>query len=191
MKYNPRVAHHLASLTGFLQRHPYHPTKDSQGFLACLFELQEMLLEITGMSAVSLAPMAGSQGELAGVAMIMAYHHARGDFLRNEMLIPDNAHGTNPASAAIYGLKVREIPTLPNGDIDLSALLQMVGPQTAGMMMTNPSTFGLFKSKILEIAEVIHQAGGLLYYDGANLNAILGQARPGDYGFRCDAFKLS
>lgn len=183
MKYNPRAAHRLASLPGFLQRHPDLPAANSQGFLACLYELQEMLVEITGMNAVSLTPMAGSQGEFAGVMMIQAYHRARGDLQRVEMLVPDAAHGTNPASAAMCGLQVREIPTTPEGDIDLAALTTMVGPKTAGIMLTNPSTFGVFERQITEIAKIVHQAGGLLYYDGANLNAILGQVRPGDMGF--------
>ena len=183
MKYNPRAAHRLASLSGFLQRHPYLPAADSQGFLACLYELQEILVEVTGMSAVSLAPMAGSQGEFAGVMMILDYHRSRGDDQRVEMLVPDAAHGTNPASAAMCGLKVIEIPTTKAGDIDLAALAAAVGPRTAGIMLTNPSTFGLFERQITEIAKIVHAAGGLLYYDGANLNAILGQVRPGDMGF--------
>jgi len=183
MKYNPRAAHRLASLPGFLQRHPYTFAANSQGFLACLYEMQEMLIEITGMSGVSLTPMAGSQGELAGVMMILAYHRARGDHERIEMLVPDAAHGTNPASAAMCGLQVREIPTTQAGDIDLVALTAMVGPKTAGIMLTNPSTFGVFERQITEIAKIVHQSGGLLYYDGANLNAILGHVRPGDMGF--------
>lgn len=183
MKYNPKAAHALASLSGFLYRHPHQSVAQSQGFLACLYELQEILAEVTGMSAVSLTPMAGSQGEFAGVAMMLAYHRARGDHQRVEMLIPDAAHGTNPASAAAAGCQVREIPTTKDGDIDLPALAAAVGPKTAGMMLTNPSTFGVFERKISEIAKIIHEAGGLLYYDGANLNAILGQIRPGDMGF--------
>jgi glycine dehydrogenase subunit 2 len=183
MKYNPRAAHHLVSLPGFLARHPYQSAAESQGFLACLYELQEMLAEVTGMSAVSLTPMAGAQGELAGVMMITAYHRSRGDNQRTEMLVPDAAHGTNPASAAMCGLQVREIPTTADGDIDLTALTALAGPKTAGFMLTNPSTFGIFERQITEIAKIIHQAGGLLYYDGANLNAILGEVRPGDMGF--------
>jgi glycine cleavage system P protein (glycine dehydrogenase) subunit 2 len=183
MKYNPRAAHHLASLPGFLQRHPYHPVAHSQGFLACLYELQEMLIDITGMSAISLTPMAGSQGEFAGVAMMLAYHRARGDQQRIEMLVPDAAHGTNPASAAMCGLQVREVPTTAAGDLDLEALRAMVSEKTVGIMLTNPSTFGVFERQITDIAAIVHQAGGLLYYDGANLNAILGQVRPGDMGF--------
>lgn len=183
MKYNPRAAHRLASLAGFLQRHPYHCADESQGFLSCLYELQELLLAITGMSGVSLTPMAGSQGEFAGVMMMLAYHQSRNDHQRVEMLVPDAAHGTNPASAAMCGLQVREVPTTRSGDIDLEALKAMVGPKTVGIMLTNPSTFGVFEREIAEIGAIVHGAGGLLYYDGANLNAILGQVRPGDMGF--------
>lgn len=183
MKYNPRGVHKAASLAGFLHRHPLTPEADSQGFLQALYELQQYIAEITGMSAVSLTPMAGSQGEFAGVAMIKAYHQSRGDSARDEMLIPDAAHGTNPASAVMCGFKVVEIPTAKDGDIDLEALKQNVGPKTAGIMLTNPSTLGLFMRQIKDIAAIVHQAGGLLYYDGANLNAILGQVRPGDMGF--------
>lgn len=183
MKYNPRVCHRLASLPGFLNRHPLAPASISQGFLACLYELQAMLQEVTGMQAVSLTPMAGAQGEFAGVAMIHAYHVAHGDHTRREILIPDAAHGTNPATAIMCGFTVREIPTDPQGDVDLEALRQAVGPQTAGLMLTNPSTLGVFERHITEIAAIVHDVGGLLYYDGANLNAILGKVRPGDMGF--------
>ncbi len=183
MKYNPKGVHHAASLPGFLEHHPLAPASVSQGTLRILFDLQQYLIEITGMQAVSLTPMAGSQGEFAGVAMIKAYHHARGDHARREMLIPDAAHGTNPASAAMCGFDIVEIPTASDGDIDLEALKKAVGPQTAGIMLTNPSTLGLFMQKISDVAQIVHHAGGLLYYDGANLNAILGQVRPGDMGF--------
>ena len=183
MKYNPRACNSLAMLPGFLARHPLAPDSHSQGFMACLFELQEMLKEVTGMHAVSLAPAAGAQGELAGVAMIRAYHLARGDLARTEILVPDAAHGTNPASAVMCGFKVREIPTGADGDVDIAALSDAVGPQTAGIMLTNPSTVGVFDRNIQAIAERVHAAGGLLYYDGANLNAILGKVRPGDMGF--------
>lgn len=183
MKYNPRACHTLASLPGFLGRHPAAPDTHGQGFLACLYELQEMLKEVTGMHAVSLAPSAGAQGELAGVAMIRAYHLARGDLARTEILVPDAAHGTNPASAVMCGYRIKEIPTGPDGDVDLAALAQAVGPQTAGIMLTNPSTLGVFDRNIQAIAGLVHEAGGLLYYDGANLNAILGKVRPGDMGF--------
>jgi glycine dehydrogenase subunit 2 len=183
MKYNPRACNSLAMLPGLLARHPYAPGTHSQGFLACMHELQEMLKDVTGMKAVSLVPAAGAQGELAGVAMIRAYHDARGDSARNEIIVPDAAHGTNPATAVMCGYKAREIPTLDDGDVDIEALKQALGPQTAGIMLTNPSTVGVFERRITEIARLVHQAGGLLYYDGANLNAILGKVRPGDMGF--------
>lgn len=183
MKYNPRAAHHLASLPAFLNRHPCTPEKYSQGYLHCVYELQEMLKTVTGMKGASLAPMAGAQGEYAGVSMIRAYHQMRNDKARTEILIPDAAHGTNPATAAMCGYQVKEIPTDANGDIDLEVLQKSVGPQTAGIMLTNPSTLGVFERRIQDIAKIIHKAGGLLYYDGANLNAILGKVRPGDMGF--------
>lgn len=183
MKYNPRGVHKAASLPGFLNRHPLASIENSQGFLQALYELQQNIAEITGMNGVSLTPMAGSQGEFAGVAMIKAYHQSRGDTLRDEMLIPDAAHGTNPASAAMCGYKIVEIATGKDGDIDLDELRKKIGPKTAGIMLTNPSTLGLFMRQIKEIASLVHQAGGLLYYDGANLNAIVGKVRPGDMGF--------
>ncbi len=183
MKYNPRVCHSAATLPGFLARHPLAPAKTGQGFLSCLFELQEMLKEVTGMAGVSLTPMAGAQGEFAGIAMIRAYHQARGDSARTEIVVPDAAHGTNPATAAMCGYTVKEIPTNRQGDVDLEALKAAVGPQTAGLMLTNPSTLGVFEQDIVAIQKIIHEAGGLTYYDGANLNAILGKVRPGDMGF--------
>jgi len=183
MKYNPRGSNSLAMLPGFLNRHPYSPQNMSQGFLACMYELQDMLKDVTGMAAVSLAPMAGAQGEFAGVAMIRAYHDAKNDTARTEILVPDAAHGTNPATATMCNYKVKEIPTDDEGDVDLEALKVAVGPQTAGIMLTNPSTLGVFERRIKEIADIVHQAGGLLYYDGANLNAILGKVKPGDMGF--------
>jgi len=184
MKYNPRACNSLAMLDGFLARHPYAPDSLSQGFLSCMHELQEMLADVTGMKGgVSLAPMAGAQGEFAGVAMIMAYHKHRGDLARTEIIVPDAAHGTNPATAVMCGCTVREIPTQGDGDIDVEALKKVLGPNTAGIMLTNPSTIGVFERRIVEIAKLVHEAGGLLYYDGANLNAILGKVRPGDMGF--------
>jgi len=183
MKYNPRGVHKLASLDGFLMHHPLSLEQNSQGFMACVYDLQEMLKAVTGMKAAALSPMAGAQGEFAGVAMIRAYHRARNDLARTEILVPDAAHGTNPASAVQCGFKVREIPTGKDGNVDIEALKKAVGPQTAGIMLTNPSTLGVFEEKIQEIAKIIHQAGGLLYYDGANFNAILGKVRPGDMGF--------
>jgi glycine dehydrogenase subunit 2 len=183
MKYNPRACNAAAMLPQFLARHPAAPDDTGQGFLACMFELQEMLKEVTGMAAVSLAPMAGAQGEFAGVAMIRAYHDARGDQARREILVPDAAHGTNPATAVMCGYAVREIRTDAHGNVDLAALRAALGAQTAGLMLTNPSTLGVFEAHIMEIAEAVHGAGGLLYYDGANLNAILGRIKPGDMGF--------
>ena len=184
MKYNPRGCNTLASLPGFLARHPLAPERShGQGVLACLYELQEILKQVTGMQGVSLTPMAGAQGEFAGVAMIRAYHESRGDTGRNELLVPDAAHGTNPATAIMCGYRVREIPTDEHGDVDIAALRQAVGPRTAGILLTNPSTLGVFERRIREIADIVHTAGGLLYYDGANLNAILGKVRPGDMGF--------
>lgn len=183
MKYNPRAAHKLASLADFLGRHPLAPIQHSQGILQSLYELQDILKSLTGMKGVSLTPMAGAQGEFAGVAMIRAYHLDRGDTQRTEIIVPDAAHGTNPATAVMCGFTVKEIATGKDGDIDLDQLRAAVGPQTAGIMLTNPSTLGVFDRNIEEIAHIIHEAGGLLYYDGANLNAILGQVRPGDMGF--------
>jgi glycine dehydrogenase subunit 2 len=183
MKYNPRACNSLALLPGLRNRHPLSPAALSQGYLACLYELQEILKDVTGMRGVSLTPMAGAQGEFAGVAMIRAYHEGRGDTARSEILVPDAAHGTNPATAVMCGYTVREIPTDAQGDVDLEALRAAVGPHTAGIMLTNPSTLGVFERHIVEIAKIVHQAGGLLYYDGANLNAILGKVKPGDMGF--------
>ena len=183
MKYNPRACNAAASLPGMLSRHPLAPVETGQGFLACLFELQQILQDVTGMAAVSLTPMAGAQGEFAGVAMIRAYHHARGDTARTEIIVPDAAHGTNPATATMCGYEVREIATGRDGNVDLRVLREAVGPRTAGLMLTNPSTLGVFEKNILEIRDIVHGAGGLLYYDGANLNAILGKVKPGAMGF--------
>ena len=183
MKYNPKACNALAMLPQFLARHPLAPLSHSQGLLACLHELQEMLKAVTGMQAVSLTPMAGAQGEFAGVAMIRAYHRARGDLARKEIIVPEAAHGTNPATATMCGCLVKEIPVGADGDVDLTALEGAVGPATAGIMLTNPSTLGVFERRILEVAEIVHAAGGLLYYDGANLNAILGKVRPAEMGF--------
>ena len=183
MKYNPKACNQYAMLPEFLARHPLAPESAGQGVLECLYELQEMLKEVTGMQAVALSPMAGAQGEYAGVAMIRAYHRARGDLARNEIIVPEAAHGTNPATASMCGCVVREVPVDAEGDVDLDALKAAVGPKTAGIMLTNPSTLGIFERRIEEVARIVHAAGGLLYYDGANLNAILGKVRPGDMGF--------
>ena len=183
MKYNPRAANAAAMLPEFLARHPRAPEPTGQGYLACLFELQEMLEDITGVAGVSLAPMAGAQGEFAGVAMIRAWHRSRGDSARSEIIVPDAAHGTNPATATMCGYAVREVPTGADGNVVIDALRAAVGPQTAGLMLTNPSTLGVFEQRILDIRDIVHGAGGLLYYDGANLNAILGKVKPGAMGF--------
>jgi glycine dehydrogenase subunit 2 len=183
MKYNPRACNSLAMLGPFLAHHPLAPAETGQGYLACLYELQEMLKDVTGMAGISLAPMAGAQGEFAGVAMIRAWHTARGDHARREIVVPDAAHGTNPATATMCGFTVREIPTDRDGNVDIDRLRAAVGPQTAGLMLTNPSTLGVFEQRILDIRDVVHAAGGLLYYDGANLNAILGKVKPGAMGF--------
>ncbi len=183
MKYNPRACNALALLPEFAGRHPLAPASHGQGFLTCMYELQEMLKDVTGMKGVSLTPMAGAQGELAGVAMIKAFHDARGDHDRTEIIVPDAAHGTNPATATMCGCTVREIPTGSDGDISIDALKAVLGPRTAGIMLTNPSTLGIFERHIKEVADMVHDAGGLLYYDGANLNAILGKVRPGDMDF--------
>ena len=183
MKYNPRVCNSLALNDGFLNAHPHTPDEHIQGTLSCMFHLQEILQEVTGMKAVSLTPMAGAQGEFSGIAMIKAYHDDRQDFERNEIIVPDAAHGTNPATAIMCGYKVVEIRTNRDGNINLHDLEPLLSEKTAGIMLTNPSTLGVFEPNIKEIANMVHEAGGLLYYDGANLNAILGKVRPGDMDF--------
>ncbi len=183
MKYNPKIAHQLVMQKPWCDLHPMSDVAKSQGLLQCLYELQVYLCDLTGMNQASLTPMAGAQGEFAGVAMIKAYHEQRGDLQRCEILIPEAAHGTNPASAMMCGYKVREIPVSDDGDLDLVALKQALSSKTAGLMLTNPSTLGVFERQVNQIAKLVHDAGGLLYYDGANLNAILGQVRPADMGF--------
>ena len=183
MKYNPRGAHKAASQAGFLDRHPLTPAESSQGVLACLFELQEILKHVTGMTGVSLTPMAGAQGELAGALMIKKYHAAKHDTQRTEILVPTAAHGTNPATATMAGFNAVEVDIRADGNLDLGNLKQKLSERTAGIMLTNPSTCGVFETEIVEIEALVHQAGGLLYYDGANLNSILGRVRPGDMGF--------
>jgi glycine dehydrogenase subunit 2 len=183
MKYNPRACNQLSMLPQFLARHPLAPDSTGQGFLACLYDLQEILKDVTGMAGVSLTPMAGAQGEFAGISMIRAYHQAQNDAARTEIIVPIAAHGTNPATAVMCGYTVKEIPTDTSGDVDIAALRAAVGPKTAGLMLTNPSTLGVFERQIQAIQKIVHDAGGLLYYDGANLNAILGRVKPGDMGF--------
>jgi glycine dehydrogenase subunit 2 len=183
MKLNPRINEVCAALPGFTRTHPLAQDKDVQGNLQLIVELMETLAEISGMAAASLVPNAGAQGEFAGVRMISEYHRRRGDTARNEMLVPDNAHGTNPATAAMAGLKTIAIRSDKNGDLDIAHLQEMLSERTAGLMLTNPNTMGLFSTHMLEITRLVHAAGGLLYYDGANLNAILNIVRPGDMGF--------
>lgn len=183
MKYNPRAAHKLAGLPAFLNTHPLTPDPNQQGFLQCLYELQQILQELTGMAGVSLTPMAGAQGEFAGVAMIKAYHEERGQAHRDVMLVPETAHGTNPASAVMCGYRVVEVKTNSSGDVCLADLDSKIDENIAGIMLTNPSTGGVFERGIEAIAHKIHAAGGLLYYDGANLNAIMGKVKPGEMGF--------
>lgn len=183
MKLNPRVNEQCALLPGFTRTHPLAPAETVQGNLEVIWELIEILCDLCGMTAGSLVPNAGAQGEFAGIRMISAYHKKNGNSDRNEILIPDNAHGTNPATAAMAGLKTIPIRTNAQGDIDLEQLKQTVSTRTAGLMMTNPNTLGLFCPIILEVAEIIHKSGGLLYYDGANLNPLLNIVRPGEMGF--------
>lgn len=183
MKYNPRGAHRAASLEGFLNRHPLAPEPASQGMLECLFDLQEILQQVTGMHQVCLTPMAGAQGELTGALMFKAYHEERHDYDRVEIIVPTAAHGTNPATASMAGLIAKEVQVTEEGDVDIESLKRVVGPRTAGVMLTNPSTCAVFEREIEQISQIVHDAGGLLYYDGANLNAILGQVRPGDMMF--------
>lgn len=184
MKYNPRIALKCAFNPSVLNIHPYQDELTQQGLLEMLYELQEILLEITGMDAVSLVPCAGAQGEFCGVKMIREYHISNNQPNRNEIIVPDAAHGTNPATAVMAGCKVIEIPTsIKTGDIDIEALKKVLGPNTAGIMLTNPSTMGVFERDIEKVAKLVHEAGGLLYYDGANLNAIMGKAKPGKMGF--------
>ena len=181
MKYNPKINEELAPM--FDDVHPLLAPEMAQGCLALMADMEHMLCEICGMDAFTLQPAAGAHGELTGLMHIRAYHEHRGDFERKIMIVPDAAHGTNPASAAMAGFKVKEIKSAPDGGVDLDALRAAVGPDTAGLMLTNPSTLGLFERNIKEIAKIVHEAGGLLYYDGANLNAIMGIVRPGDMGF--------
>jgi glycine dehydrogenase subunit 2 len=183
MKYNPKVCDAIAASHKIRELHPYQDVRTVQGILQVLYEASEFLANIVGMSEITLQPSAGAHGEYTGVLLMRAYHRDRGDGKRDEVLIPDSAHGTNPASAAMAGYKVIEIPSNREGCVDKDALKTIVGPQTAGLMITNPNTLGIFEHDILEIARTVHEAGGLLYYDGANLNAIMGKAKPGDMGF--------
>jgi glycine dehydrogenase subunit 2 len=182
MKYNPKINEDVARFPGFAKIHPYQDESSIQGALELLYNLQNDLAEVTGMDCVTLQPAAGAHGEWTGLMMIRAYHESRGD-RRTKVIVPDSAHGTNPASATVAGFETVTIKSLSNGLVDLDALREVVGSDTAALMLTNPNTVGLFEKDIVEIANIVHEAGGLLYYDGANANAILGIARPGDMGF--------
>ena len=185
MKYNPKIDEEMASLPGFTQLHPLQPEETAQGALEALHILGTELGEVFGMDAVTFQPAAGAHGEFTGVLLIKAYHTDRGDTARTKIIVPDSAHGTNPATAAMCGYQVVNIASNDKGGVDLDALRAAVGPDTAGLMLTNPNTVGLFDPNILEITKIVHNAGGLCYYDGANLNAGMGVVRPGDMGFDC------
>lgn len=183
MKYNPKINDELATLPGFANIHPLQPVETVQGLLKIYHSLQEMLSEISGLKAYSLNPFAGAHGELAGLMIIKAYHEKNKDYKRNKIIIPDSAHGTNPASATVCGFETVEIKSNPDGTVNLDALKSVLNDEIAGLMLTNPNTAGVFEKDITEIAKLVHNAGGLLYYDGANLNALVGKAKPGDMGF--------
>ncbi len=183
MKYNPRACEAAAAMPGFSGLHPYQDAEDCQGTLSVLYELQSYLAEIAGLPQVSLAPVAGAQGEYAGIAIIRAWHADNGGADRDTVLVPDSAHGTNPASAALSGYKVKTIKSGADGRVDLDELKKALNDKVAALMLTNPNTCGVFERDILEVARLVHGAGAKLYYDGANLNAIVGLARPGDMGF--------
>lgn len=183
MKYNPSVNEEICALKGFAGVHPLQPVETVQGSLEVLAESERMLCAVTGMDAMTFQPAAGAHGEFTGVLLIKAYYEDRGDLARTKIIVPDSAHGTNPATAVMCGFQVVNVPSNEKGGVDLDALRAAVGPDTAGLMLTNPNTLGVFDPDILEITQIIHDAGGLCYYDGANLNAVMGVARPGDMGF--------
>lgn len=183
MKYNPKINDELSALPGFSMIHPLQPEQSMQGLLKLYYDTQNMLAELTGLDAYSLNPFAGAHGELIGLMIIKAYHEKRQDLKRTKIIVPDSAHGTNPASATVCGFEAIEIQSNPDGTINIEALKSVLKDDVAGLMLTNPNTAGVFEKDILEISKLVHEAGGLLYYDGANLNALLGQAKPGDMGF--------
>ena len=185
MKYNPRIDEEMAALPGFTGIHPLAPQHTAQGCREVLDTAKQYLCEITGMSDMTFQPAAGAHGEFTGVLLIKQYHEARGDRRRTKIIVPDSAHGTNPATAAMCGYQVVNIPSAQDGCVDLEALKKVLGDDTAGLMLTNPNTVGIFDKNILEITRMVHEAGGLCYYDGANLNAVMGIVRPGDMGFDC------
>ena len=190
MKYNPKINENMARIDGFSNLHPLQREDCVQGSLQLMYELQEALAEIAGMDKMTLQPAAGAHGELTGIMIIKAYHEKNGDIKRDKIIVPDSAHGTNPATAAMAGYKIVEVTSTEEGIVDVEALKELVGEDTAGLMLTNPNTLGLFEKDIKEIAKIIHDAGGQLYYDGANANAILGHARPGDMGFDVVHFNI-
>lgn len=185
MKYNPRIDEEMAALPGFADVHPLSPAEDLGGMQQVLDTAAQYLCEITGMDDMTFQPAAGAHGEFTGVLLIKQYHDARGDHKRTKIIVPDSAHGTNPATAAMCGYDVVNIASGPDGCVDLDALRAALGEDTAGLMLTNPNTVGIFDKNILEITRLVHEAGGLCYYDGANLNAVMGVVRPGDMGFDC------
>ncbi|WP_077299497.1 aminomethyl-transferring glycine dehydrogenase subunit GcvPB [Virgibacillus pantothenticus] len=189
MKYNPKINEDVARMDGFSHIHPDQPESSVQGAMEMMHDLQTALCEITGMDEVSLQSAAGAQGEWTALMMIRAFHEANGDFHRTKVIVPDSAHGTNPASATVAGFESVTVKSNEKGLVDLEDLKRVVGPDTAALMLTNPNTLGLFETEIEEMAKIVHDAGGKLYYDGANLNAIMGYARPGDMGF--DAVHLN
>ena len=190
MKYNPRINEEAARLPGFARVHPYAPDASVQGVLEVLYQMQQILTEIGGMDATTLQPAAGAHGELLGLLLIKAYHDDHGQGHRHEILVPEAAHGTNPASAARCGYETVTVKSDARGRVDMDHLQTLVSDRTAGLMLTNPNTLGLFEDDIVEICELVHQAGGLVYCDGANMNALVGQARPGDMGFDVMHFNL-
>ncbi len=183
MKYNPKINEQMARLEGFANLHPLQDESTVQGALRLMYELDKSLCEITGMDKMTLNPAAGAHGEFTGINMIKAYHEHRGDFKRDKVIVPDSAHGTNPATAVMAGCSVIEVKSGKDGLVDVESLKEVVGDDTCALMLTNPNTVGLFEGHIQEITDIVHQAGGLVYYDGANANAIMGHARPGDMGF--------
>lgn len=190
MKYNPKINENMAALDGFANIHPLQPEETVQGALRLMYEIDRALCEISGMDKMTLQPAAGAHGELTGLTLIKAYHENRGDTNRTKIIVPDSAHGTNPASAVMAGFDTVEIKSTEEGLVDLESLKAVLNDEIAGLMLTNPNTLGLFDRNIKEIADLVHEAGGLVYYDGANANAILGKARPGDMGFDVVHFNI-
>lgn len=183
MKYNPKINEDMAALPGFARIHPFQDITQVQGAMEVQHNLAKALCEISGMDDITLQPAAGAHGEMTGLMLIRKYHRMRGDTKRTKIIVPDAAHGTNPATVSVVGFDVVEVPSTKEGDVDLDALRAVANDEIAGLMLTNPSTLGVFESNIMEITKIIHECGGLVYYDGANLNAIMGKVRPGDMGF--------